>query len=125
MASNVLMKVTDAQGLQPNIFEAIWYKRGVQQMTSGINRKLNGYSKLQIMIATAVGVLFLDRLVKKMDLRSDEPLRERMGRWAMTIPLIQKEYEKDIQKQLDHFCLKVQEKWKVFGDPILEIPKDG
>jgi sphinganine-1-phosphate aldolase len=123
-----LTDITYRQESQKTIFQPIFDIRLIQQMiqmTSNINGRLSGYSPLQVATITTIGVLTLQQIVNRLQPCWGESRREQLGRWAAKIPFIQREYSKDFQKQLNHFCLKTQEKWKAFGPPILKIPEEG
>lgn len=77
---------------------------------------------VQFAILLVSVVLLLRKLLRP---RYGESCRDRLGRLALALPPVRKEYEKEYLKQLHEGQEKLQEKWKVFGFLHEEMPEHG
>lgn len=94
-----------------------------------IDSKLKGLSPSAMMLLTTisliVGKYFVNGIRSSLQPRWGEGWRENIGRMVLTIPAIQKAYDKKIEESLLHFKESVRKKWEPFGPLQTTLPQQG
>ncbi len=73
----------------------------------------------------AVATVALDTIGKYVTPRHQESWNEMIGRWALKVPAVQVEYDKQVQQEYTKFKDKAKEQWAKFGKPYVKLPERG
>jgi len=108
-------------------FAATTLNSGLSAISPSLNvdENLKGYTPITVITLTIIGTLGLQALIRYTNPRWKETRPEQIGRLSLKTNYATNKLNEKIDQEYQRELKHVLARWKTFGEPFTEIPKDG